>query len=92
MLSVSLLNQLRELAPLMELRGVSLSTWAERAGTSLLTLKRYLDKRTSVGDEDVINALFKEVECWIVIHPDGPLSAAWTTELKQIIKARQGVK
>lgn len=89
MLSVSLLNQLRELAPFMDLRGINRNQWAELAGISRITLNRYLDKRTSVGDDEVINALLKAAECWIVIHPDGPLSALWTAELRKIIEDRQ---
>jgi hypothetical protein len=88
MLSVQLLNQLRELAPIMDLRGISKTEWVERAGTNLITLARYLDWRTSVGDEDTITALLDEVTCHIVVQPDGPLSTAWTEKLRQVMEAR----
>ena len=82
MLSAHLLEQLRRFHPLMELRGITLREWALGADTTELTLKRYLDPHTHVGDEEILARLLKEVECFIVVEPDGPLSEAWSASIK----------
>ncbi len=87
MLSAPMLLQVRRFAPLMELRGISTRDWAHTADTSELTLKRYLDPHTKVGDEKVLARLLAEVECFIVVEPDGPMSAAWAASLKATVRA-----
>ena len=85
MLSAPMLHQVRRFAPLMELRGISMRDWALAAGTTELTLKRYLDPHTHVGDEELLARLLAEVECFIVVQPDGPLSEAWAASLKATV-------
>lgn len=87
MLSAQMLDQLRRFHPLMELRGISVRDWALGAGTTELTLKRYLDPHTRVGDEETLVRLLKEVECFIVVEPDGPLSEAWSASLKAMVES-----
>lgn len=87
MLSAHLLAEVRRFAPLMELRGYSLRDWALAAGTTELTLKRYLGRHCRVGDEDTLARLLHEAECFIVIRPDGPLSEAWSASLKAMIES-----
>ena len=87
MLSAPMLQQVRRFAPLMELRGISIREWALAADTTELTLTRYLDPHTHVGDEDILTRLLGEVECFIVVQPDGPLSEAWAASLKATVAA-----
>ena len=87
MLSAALLVEVRRFAPLMELRGFTVRDWALAAGTTELTLKRYLDRRCRVGDEETLTRLLHEAECFIVIRPDGPLSEAWSASLKAMIES-----
>jgi hypothetical protein len=86
MLSAHLLDEVRRFAPLMELRGFTLREWALTAGTTELTLRRYLDPRCRVGDEDTLRRLLAEAECFVVIRPDGPLSEAWSASLKATVE------
>jgi hypothetical protein len=88
MLSNMLLRELRLMAPFMDLIGITRQEWAQRAGVSPLTLNRYLYRFTRVGDSDEIQALLNECQHMVIIRPDGPLSEAWTAELKGIIKGR----
>lgn len=85
MLTSTQLIDLRQLAPLMELRGITLAEWATRADVSLLTLRRYLSPRTRVGDDAVLERLLAEVACFLVVAPDGPLSTAWTESLSETV-------
>lgn len=87
MLSAQLLNEVRRFAPLMELRGYSLRDWALSADTTVLTLKRYLSRRCHVGDEEILTRLLHEVECFIVVRPDGLLSEAWSASLKAVVES-----
>lgn len=87
MLSAQLLAEVRRFAPLMELRGFSMRDWALKSGTTELTLKRYLDPHTHVGDEDTLARLLNEAECFIVVRPDGPLSEAWSASLKAMVES-----
>ncbi|MBA3700297.1 MAG: hypothetical protein H0W78_15740 [Planctomycetes bacterium] len=87
MLSAQLLDEVRRFAPLMELRGFSMRDWALSAGTSELTLKRYLSRRCRVGDEETLMRLLHETECFIVVRPDGPLSEAWSASLKAMVES-----
>jgi hypothetical protein len=87
MLSAHLLDEVRRFAPLMELRGFSMRDWALSAGTTELTLKRYLHRRCRVGDEDTLTRLLHEAECFIVVRPDGPLSDAWSASLKAMVES-----
>jgi hypothetical protein len=87
MLSAPLLIQLRRFAPLMELRGIGRREWAISAGTTELTLARYLDPHTTVGDEATLSQLLREVECFIVVEPDGPLSEAWSASLRATVQS-----
>jgi hypothetical protein len=84
-LTSSLLADLRQLAPLMELRGISHAEWAASAQVSIFTLRRYLAPRTRVGDDEALNRLLAEVRCYLVVAPDGPLSAAWTESIQETI-------
>lgn len=86
MLSTLLLDDVRRFAPLMELRGFSMRDWALSAGTSELTLRRYLNRRCHVGDEETLARLLHEAECFIVVRPDGPLSEAWSASLKSMVE------
>ena len=86
MLSTLMLDEVRRFAPLMELRGFSLREWALSADTSELTLKRYLNRRCHVGDEETLARLLHEAECFIVVRPDGPLSEAWSASLKATVE------
>ncbi len=85
MLSATLLHEIRRFAPLMTLRGITLREWATGADTSELTLSRYLDPHTLVGDEDILTRLLAKVECFIIVEPDGPLSDAWSALLKATV-------
>lgn len=87
MLSAHLLSEVRRFAPLMELRGFTMRDWALKAATTELTLKRYLDPRCRVGDEDTLARLLHEAECFIVIRPDGPMSEAWSASLKAMVES-----
>lgn len=87
MLSAHLLDEVRRFAPLMELRGFSMRDWAVAAGTTELTVKRYLSRRCRVGDEDTLTRLLHEAECFIVVRPDGPLSEAWSASLKAMVES-----
>jgi len=87
MLSAHLLNDVRRFAPLMELRGYSMRDWALNAGTTELTLTRYLKPRCRVGDEETLTRLLLEAECFIVVRPDGPLSEAWSASLKAMVES-----
>ena len=86
MLTSIILADLRQLAPLMELRGITLAEWAANADVSIFTLRRYLAPRTRVGDDEALARLLAEVRCFLVVAPDGPLSAAWTESLQETVE------
>jgi hypothetical protein len=88
MLSNILLRELRIMAPIMDLLGITRQEWAQRAHVSPLTLNRYLYRFTRVGDSDDLQALLNECQTTIIISPDGPLSEAWTADMKKIIQPR----
>ncbi len=89
MLSSEMLHTVRLLAPLMELRGVSRTAWAADAGIPLVTLTRYLDPRTAVGDGDVLARLLAEAECFVVVTADGALSEAWRDTILAALAERR---
>ncbi len=70
MLTSSMLATLRQLAPLVELRGISHAQWARDAGTTELTLHRYLRRSTHVGDAAILERLLAGAECFVVVASD----------------------
>ncbi len=89
MLSSELLNTIRLLAPLMELRGITRTAWATDAGVPLVTLTRYLDPRTGVGDLDSLQRLLNEAECFVVVTGDGALSETWRETILNALAERR---
>jgi len=88
-LSSEMLATVRLLAPLMELRGISPSAWAADAGIPLVTLTRYLDPRTAVGDCDRLGRLLAEAACFVVVTADGALSEAWRDTILNALAERR---
>jgi hypothetical protein len=84
-----MLHTVRLLAPLMELRGISRPAWAADAGIPLVTLTRYLDPRTAVGDCDGLARLLAEAECFVVVSEDGALSEAWRETILAALAERR---
>jgi hypothetical protein len=84
-----MLQTVRLLAPLMELRGISRPAWAADAGIALVTLTRYLDPRTAVGDADSLGRLLAEAACFVVVSEDGALSDAWRDTILDALAERR---
>ena len=70
MLTSAMLVTLRQLAPLVDLRGITVAQWARDAGTSELTLRRYLRRSTHVGDAAALERLLAGAECFVVVASD----------------------
>jgi hypothetical protein len=88
-LSSEMLHTVRLLAPLMELRGISRTSWAADAGIPLVTLTRYLSPSTEVGDSDCLCRLLAEAECFVVVSEDGALSEAWRETILTALAERR---
>jgi hypothetical protein len=92
MLSSQMLHTVRLLAPLMELRGIAPAEWAQDAEVSQVTLARYLDPRTEVGDDDSLNRLLDKAACFVVVTGEGPLSDAWRDIIIQALAERRAAR
>jgi hypothetical protein len=88
-LSSEMLHTARLLAPLMELRGITRAAWAADAGIPQVTLARYLDPRTAVGDTELLGRLLAEAECFVVVTEDGALSEAWRETILSALAERR---
>jgi hypothetical protein len=84
-----MLHTVRLLAPLMELRGISRMAWAADAGIPLVTLTRYLDPRTEVGDCDGLGRLLAEAECFVVVTAEGALGETWRDTILAALAERR---
>ena len=89
MLSSEMLQTVRLLAPLMELRGITRTAWAADAGIALVTLNRYLSPGTEVGDGDSLARLLAEAECFVVVTGDGALSETWRATILDALAERR---
>jgi hypothetical protein len=87
-----MLQTVRLLAPLMELRGFTRGTWADDAGVSRVTLDRYLNPRTQVGDRESLDRLLAEAECFVVVTCDGALSDTWRDTILSALAERRAAR
>jgi hypothetical protein len=88
-----MLTTVRLLDPLVELRGITPDQWARDAGISPVTLRRYLNPRTGVGDEAALGRLLAEAECFVVVTAEGVLGEAWKEAILAALeeqRARRG--
>ncbi len=84
-----MLQTLRLLAPLVELRGITPAAWAHQAGISPVTLRRYLNPRTEVGDEAALERLLADAECFVVVTAEGVLGEAWKEAILAALEERR---